>query len=96
VPGGANRSYGIAVAKLAGVPEVALARARAVLAQLEAGHGPSGTGKAESGERTQQLALFSATPPAPSAVEATLKELDLDQLTPLQALVALAQLKALL
>ena len=96
VPGGANRSYGVAVAKLAGVPEVALARARAVLAQLEAGHGPSGTGKAERGARTQQLPLFAATPAAPSAVEATLKELDIDQLTPLQALLALAQLKALL
>ncbi|MDB4977233.1 MAG: mismatch repair protein MutS [Myxococcaceae bacterium] len=96
VPGGANRSYGVAVAKLAGVPEVALARARAVLAQLEAGHGPSGEGRADPGLRPPQLELFSARPAAPSAVESTLRELDLDQLTPLQALLALAQLKALL
>ncbi|MDB4988439.1 MAG: mismatch repair protein MutS [Myxococcaceae bacterium] len=96
VPGGANRSYGVAVAKLAGVPEIALARARAVLAQLEAGHGPSGSGRAESGSKRPQLELFSARAPLPSAVEATLRELEIDQLTPLQALVALAQLKALL
>jgi DNA mismatch repair protein MutS len=95
VPGGANRSYGVAVAKLAGVPEVALARARAVLAQLEAGQGPGGHGRAEPA-RTPQLELFSARAPAPSAVEATLRELDIDQLTPVQALVALSQLKALL
>ena len=42
VEGGANRSYGVAVAKLAGVPEIVLARARAVLSLLEAGEGPAG------------------------------------------------------
>ncbi|MEY4512250.1 MAG: hypothetical protein RLZZ450_4372, partial [Pseudomonadota bacterium] len=98
VAGGANRSYGVAVAKLAGVPEVALARARAVLAQLEAGQGPGGGARSEprSGPAKPQLELFAARPSAPSAVEATLRELDIDQLTPVQALVALSQLKALL
>jgi DNA mismatch repair protein MutS len=86
------------VAKLAGVPEVALARARAVLSQLEAGHGPGGEVRSEarSGKALPQLELFAARPSAPSAVEATLRELDIDQLTPVQALVALSQLKALL
>jgi DNA mismatch repair protein MutS len=98
VAGGANRSYGVAVAKLAGVPEVALARARAVLAQLEAGLGPSGEvrGDSQPGPEKPQLELFAARPSAPSAVESTLRELDIDRLTPVQALVALSQLKALL
>jgi DNA mismatch repair protein MutS len=93
VEGGASRSYGVAVAKLAGVPEVVLARARAVLAALEAGAGPVGRQQ----ERARpQLEMFSAAPVAPSSVEATLRELDVDQMTPVQALLALSQLKALL
>ncbi len=94
VAGGSSRSYGVAVAKLAGLPELALARARAVLTELEAGRGPSGS--KGSAKEEGQLSLFAAAPPAPSQVEATLRELDIDQLTPVQALVALAQLKALL
>jgi DNA mismatch repair protein MutS len=94
VAGGSSRSYGVAVAKLAGIPELALARARAVLTELEAGRGPAGRNRAS--ERAPQLELFSAAPPAPSQVESTLRELDIDQLTPVQALVALSQLKALL
>ncbi len=99
VEGGANRSYGIAVAKLAGLPEIVLARARAVLGQLEAGGGPtSALGEPHVAEPTPQLQLFAPTaaPLSPSAVEATLRELDIDRMTPVQALVALAQLKALL
>jgi DNA mismatch repair protein MutS len=94
VAGGSSRSYGVAVAKLAGLPELALARARAVLNELEAGRGPAGTSGRAKGEG--QLSLFSPEPAAPSQVEATLRELEIDQLTPLQALVALSQLKALL
>ena len=40
--------------------------------------------------------MFVARPAAPSSVEATLRELDVDQMTPVQALLALSQLKALL
>ncbi|HEY6876760.1 MAG TPA: DNA mismatch repair protein MutS, partial [Polyangiales bacterium] len=94
VAGGSSRSYGVAVAKLAGLPELALARARAVLHELEAGRGPAGSSGRVQAEG--QLSLFAATPPPPSQVEATLRELDIDQLTPVQALVALSQLKALL
>ncbi|HEX5656241.1 MAG TPA: DNA mismatch repair protein MutS [Polyangiales bacterium] len=94
VAGGSSRSYGVAVAKLAGLPELALARARAVLNELEAGRGPAGTSGRAEGQG--QLTLFASAPAAPSQVEATLRELDIDQLTPVQALVALSQLKALL
>jgi DNA mismatch repair protein MutS len=94
VEGAANRSYGVAVAKLAGVPALVLARARALLARLEAGEGLAG--RDPRAEQRGQLALFATTPPPPSAVESTLRELEIDHLTPVQALLALAQLKALL
>jgi DNA mismatch repair protein MutS len=94
VEGAANRSYGVAVAKLAGVPALVLARARALLARLEAGEGLAA--RDSRAEQRGQLTLFAATPPPPSAVESTLRELEVDHLTPVQALLALAQLKALL
>ncbi|MGD8860784.1 MAG: DNA mismatch repair protein MutS [Myxococcales bacterium] len=102
VPGGANRSYGVAVARLAGVPELVLARARAMLRELESGGAlPSGApatlrGKGAGGDA--QLDMF-APPPveAPeSQVDRTLRELDVERMTPVEALVALARLKELL
>src|SRR5690606_19711224 len=74
VEGGANRSYGVAVAKLAGVSEIVLARARAVLHQLEAGHGP--LGKRDAAAPRAQLEMFVPSTQR-SEVEATLMELDL-------------------
>jgi DNA mismatch repair protein MutS len=92
VEGGANRSYGVAVAKLAGVPEPVLARARAVLGRLEAGATALDVPAADK----PQLEMFVARQPAPSALEATLREVDVENLTPVQALLCLSQLKALL
>jgi len=100
VPGAANRSYGIAVARLAGFPEIVLARARTILRELEQGdHGlPLPTEKARGGRNAAQLTMFDTPARAapPSACEATLRELDLERMTPLDALNALARLKALL
>jgi DNA mismatch repair protein MutS len=97
VPGSANRSYGVAVARLSGVPEVVLARSRAILRELEgAGSvGPHARVKVDSG--TKQLDMFAPQPTAVwSACESTLRELDIDRMTPVDALVALARLKSLL
>jgi DNA mismatch repair ATPase MutS len=76
------------------VPDIVLARAKAVLALLEDGHGP--LGDSAQTKRAPQLEMFATRPPAPSPVEATLSALDVDNMTPMQALVALSQLKALL
>jgi DNA mismatch repair protein MutS len=100
VPGAANRSYGIAVARLAGFPEIVLARARTILRELEQGdHGvPLPREKASRERNAAQLSMFDAPArSAPvSACEATLRELDLERMTPLDALNALARLKTLL
>ena len=93
VRGAASRSYGVAVAKLAGLPESILARARAVLASLESGDGFSG--RPEPKGTTDQLDLFSKKGPSPASDEvvATLRELDVDRLTGLEALGLIARLK---
>ncbi len=96
VPGAADRSYGIQVAKLAGLPETVVARAREVLDRLEAERADSG-----SAGLVDDLPLFSARPPAqaPSPAPATsaLKErvaaLNPDDMTPREALEALYALK---
>lgn len=102
VPGGANRSYGIAVARLAGVPTPVLERAKAILADLEAGAAlPSGAHarmRAIDASGRAQLELFAPAPapaPQPSAVERALRELDLDRLRPIDALMELARLRSL-
>ena len=95
-PGAADRSYGIQVAKLAGLPPAVIARARSVLAALEKGGNHQARAKL-----IDDLPLFSATPapkPAsaePSAVEAELKNLNPDELTPKAALELLYKLRAL-
>jgi DNA mismatch repair protein MutS len=89
--GAASRSFGVSCARLAGMPEPVLARARTVLDELEGG---SFGASPRKGKPTPQLALFA--PSKPSPVLETLKNVDIDRLTPLEALTFLAQLKALL
>lgn len=102
--GPASRSYGVAVARLAGVPEGVLARARAILATLESGAALPGGKHASLRGRTRggaaQLDLFvpaqAAVSPEQAAVLETLRSVDVDRLAPLDALRLVAKLKGLL
>ncbi len=87
--GGTDRSYGIHVAQLAGLPDAVVRRARAVLKTLEGEHRMvPGT---PAPEDPSQLGLFGEIRPHPVMEE--LKSLDLDRMTPLEALTRLADLK---
>ena len=92
--GAANRSYGIYVARLAGLPKAVVARAEEVLATLESGRS-SGT----LSSLADDLPLFRAAPTeAParvSVVEEALDEISPDELSPRSALEALYRLKSL-
>ena len=95
IPGRSDRSYGIQVARLAGLPAEVISRARSILAALEEdamarGGRPSLTGQAAASR--QQLGLFEA-PTAMDTVARRLREIDVDRLTPLEALTLLADLK---
>jgi DNA mismatch repair protein MutS len=90
--GAADRSYGIAVAKLAGLPPAVVARARSVLAKLEAGR--DATGGIAAGLDDLPLFAASAEPEhAPDPLLATLDAIDPDSLTPREALEELYKLK---
>ena len=96
VQGRADRSYGIQVARLAGLPPLVVSRAREILIGLERdelsrGGRPSLSGNATA--RQQQLGLFQAPAPADDGLRRRLRGLDVNQLTPLQALSLLAELK---
>jgi len=93
-PGCADRSYGVQVAKLAGVPSAVVARAREVLDRLES--------EAVSHAGLAELPLFALAEPAPaaprgpSAAEKALAALDLDGMSPREAMDALYRLKGLI
>jgi len=104
-PGGADRSYGIEVGRLAGLPDVVLSRARTVLHLLEGEQlvpaltGGKQGGRAQRAPRpaaatesaSEQLGLFAS---APHPLVTRLATLDANSLTPLQALQLLAELSA--
>ncbi len=96
VEGAADRSYGIQVARLAGLPEPVLARARQILNTLE----ERSSGTASSGQRAgvlDDLPLFAHQPPprpvGPDPVHQALDGIRPDELTPRQAIEALYELK---
>jgi DNA mismatch repair protein MutS len=93
-PGAADRSYGIEVAKLAGLPNEVVVRAREVLAEHESSERRLSEhltpGSSTEPERPTQLTIFT---PLSQPVLEKLREVDLDRLTPLEALNLLAELK---
>jgi DNA mismatch repair protein MutS len=95
VPGRSDRSYGIQVARLAGLPAPVVNRAREILLALEQdeltrGGRPSVTRTAS--EPQQQLGLFQV-PASDDRLAGRLRAVDIDRLTPLEALTLLAELK---
>ena len=96
--GPANRSFGLQVAALAGLPRPVIAQARTLLERLESGMTASLDATppraAVQADATSQLSLFA--PPAPSPAEETLRALDPDGLSPREALDALYRLRRML
>jgi DNA mismatch repair protein MutS len=95
VPGRSDRSYGIQVARLAGLPAIVIERAREILGALERdeltrGGRPSVSGTQSDPQR--QLGLFQS-PAADDGLRKKLAALDVDHMTPMEALALLAELK---
>jgi DNA mismatch repair protein MutS len=89
VPGGVDKSYGIHVAQLAGLPKPVLHRAREVLDELETNGRQAKPLKKKAKEPAAQMPLFGGK----TEVEKELAEIDLDGMTPLEALNKLYELK---
>ena len=96
VPGRSDRSYGIQVARLAGLPPAVVARAREILNGLERdelSRGGRPSLNASASDASRQLGLFQAAAAAEDPLLGRIKAIDVDNLTPLQALALLADLK---
>jgi len=92
-PGAADRSYGIEVAKLAGLPDEVVRRAREVLAEHETAESWMSAHLAGSDSPAPPVAQLTIFTPLSQPVLEKLRELDLNNLTPLEALNLLAELK---
>jgi DNA mismatch repair protein MutS len=88
LPGGADRSYGVHVAQLAGLPRPVIARAQEILEQLETAKAPAAS-SARRVERSAQLPLFSQQ----DGLRKELSALELDGMTPLEAMTKLYELR---
>jgi DNA mismatch repair protein MutS len=96
VPGRSDRSYGIQVARLAGLPGTVIQRAREILAALEHDELARGGRPSVSGtpsEPQQQLGLFQPSTPPDDHLRQKLAAIDVNAMTPLEALTLLAELK---
>ncbi len=96
LPGRSDRSYGIQVARLAGLPASVIARAKDILGSLEhdelaRGGKPSLSGAPSAAQ--QQLGLFQAAAPADDQLRDRIREIDINRTTPLDALRLLEELK---
>lgn len=94
--GRSDRSYGIQVARLAGLPAPVIARAKDILASLEQDELQRGGKPALSGTPSaaqQQLGLFQAVSPADERLKERIREIDINRTTPLDALRILEELK---
>ena len=99
--GGSEHSFGIHVARLAGMPQSIVKRAEAILADLEKAGAQAGTGvpRAESNtqrEEGMQLSFFQLDDPVLSQIRDTLLNLDVNNLTPIEALNKLNDIKRIL
>jgi DNA mismatch repair protein MutS len=99
--GAADRSYGVQVARLAGLPAAVIDRAKVVLEALEKGEREGGSGHQKT--LIDDLPLFRASPPPPpppaqkaSEVEAMLKQIHPDEMTPMEALRLVYDLKQMI
>lgn len=103
IPGGADRSYGVHVAQLAGLPRPVVERARELLQQLEEQGSdfelrPRQTPRAPArgrGQQAGQMGLFAGDAPPPNPAVEALRALEVDNLSPIEALTKLYELKRL-
>ena len=98
IPGGSEHSFGIHVAKLAGMPPSVINRANEVLADLEKAHGKTASAKPSSmfnnkTEPGMQLSFFQLEDPVLIQIKEQIHGIDINNLTPLEALNKLSEIK---
>ena len=94
VPGGSEHSFGIHVAKMAGMPNQVLKKAHQILKKLEKSHSNEElTGKVKSIKDNHQLQFFNLDNPILEELKEEILKIDINSLTPVEALIKLSELK---
>ena len=94
VAGGSQHSFGIHVAKMAGMPQPVLQRSKKILKQLEKSHSSDAlTEKVKDLNADMQLSFFNLDDPLLEELKADILDTDIDRLTPLEALMKLNEIK---
>ncbi len=97
VPGGSEHSFGIHVAKMAGMPQQVIQKANKILKKLEASHANEEVGdKLQAVQNEMQLSFFHLDDPLLEEIKEEILHLDIDTLTPVEALMKLNEIKRLL
>ena len=97
VAGGSQHSFGIHVAKMAGMPQAVLQRSKKILKQLEKSHsGDELTAKVKDLSSDMQLSFFNLDDPLLEELKADILDTDIDRLTPVEALMKLNEIKRML
>ncbi|WP_097046636.1 DNA mismatch repair protein MutS [Flagellimonas pacifica] len=97
VPGGSEHSFGIHVAKMAGMPQQVIQRANKILKKLEKSHSSEEmTDKLQASQNEMQLSFFNLDDPLLEEIKEEILHLDIDTLTPVEALMKLNEIKRLL
>jgi DNA mismatch repair protein MutS len=94
--GGSEHSFGIHVAKMAGIPSEIVTNASKILKQLEALRGNKSNTKVLNQENDMQLSFFQLEDPILEQIRDDINNLDINGLTPLEALMKLNEIKKLL
>ncbi|WP_419213824.1 DNA mismatch repair protein MutS [Maribacter sp. X9] len=97
VPGGSEHSFGIHVAKMAGMPQQVIQKANKILKKLENSHSNGELGdQLKSNQNEMQLSFFNLDDPLLEEIKEEITHLDIDTLTPVEALMKLNEIKRLL
>jgi len=97
VPGGSEHSFGIHVAKMAGMPQQVIKKANVILKKLEKSHSSEElTTKLDLAQNEMQLSFFNLDDPLLAEIKEEILDLDIDTLTPVEALMKLNEIKRLL
>ncbi|HTO34928.1 MAG TPA: hypothetical protein VLZ72_01710, partial [Flavobacterium sp.] len=96
VKGGTEHSFGIHVAKMAGMPQTVIQKAQKILKKLEKNHSGEELSGIKSSEDDMQLSFFNLDDPLLEEIKGEILNLDINTLTPVEALMKLNEIKRML
>src|SRR5690606_26750841 len=96
VKGGSAHSFGIHVAKMAGMPQTVISKAQKLLKKLERDHGGEVLHGIKSGKEEMQLSIFNLDDPLIEQIKDEIINLDINTLTPVEALMKLNEIKRMI